>query len=94
MSLQLPSAPIEALSSILALLTLPIHPLIPYARFPVLHAVRVSLVWAGMTSARNKDPGVRKKVGVLQDLFGYLVVACTYPFDTDCEVREEEVDDN
>jgi hypothetical protein len=74
--LQLPSAPIEGITTLLENLTTPVHPLIPYARFPVLHAVRVSLVWAGMTAARHGNVQGRKKVGVMQDLFGYLVVAC------------------
>jgi len=50
----------------------PLHStLFPYMRFPVIHAARVTLVWAGVTKGR-------KKVPLLQDMFGYLVLACTF----------------
>ncbi|WVQ83373.1 hypothetical protein IAT38_005514 [Cryptococcus sp. DSM 104549] len=50
--------------------TTPIHPVyLPYLRFGAIHAARVTTVWAVMTKGR------KGKVGVLQDLFGYLVLA-------------------
>lgn len=66
-----PLQPIAAVSAFLDnITTTPLHTtLFPYLRFPVMHAARVTLVWAGMTKAR-------KDVPVLQDLFGYLVLAC------------------
>lgn len=42
----------------------------PFVRFSVLHAVRVAIAWAAMTRGR------RGQVGVLADLFGFLVIAC------------------
>lgn len=40
---------------------------------PVIHAIRVSIVWAGLTRAKRQHPGT------LQDAFGYLVLACMSP---------------
>ncbi|KAK8847366.1 hypothetical protein IAR55_005223 [Kwoniella newhampshirensis] len=52
------------------LTTTPVHQVyLPYLRFGALHAVRVTTVWAGMIKGR------KGKVGLLQDLFGYLVMA-------------------
>lgn len=45
----------------------------PFLRLPFLHAIRVSMVWASLTRSSGRDG---RKVGVLQDLFGYLVMAC------------------
>ncbi|ORX38863.1 hypothetical protein BD324DRAFT_569248, partial [Kockovaella imperatae] len=50
--------------------TEPVHPIYyPFLRFGALHASRTCLVWAAAT----KTGGSRRKVGRLQDLFGYLV---------------------
>jgi hypothetical protein len=72
MSLQLPSTLLDLTSSLVHhLTTTPVHDTyFPYARFTTLHAIRVSIVWASLTRSR------RGKVGYLQDLFGYLVIAC------------------
>ncbi|WVQ76074.1 hypothetical protein IAR50_005711 [Cryptococcus sp. DSM 104548] len=52
------------------LTTTPIHPVYaPYLRFGAIHAARVTTVWAAQTRGR------KGRVGVLQDLFGYLVMA-------------------
>ncbi|WWD21453.1 hypothetical protein CI109_105938 [Kwoniella shandongensis] len=66
-----PTTPIFQLSKLIDhLTTTPIHPVyLPYLRFGALHAVRVTTVWAGLTKSR------KGRVGVLQDLFGYLVMA-------------------
>ncbi|ADV22177.1 hypothetical protein I305_04052 [Cryptococcus gattii E566] len=59
-------------AQISALLASPLHaalPLpLPLPRFPVLHAVRVSILWAAL-SRHTRRPGT------LQDAFGYLVLA-------------------
>jgi len=69
----LPTAVLEQTSGLIHhLTTTPVHAYFPYARFPVLHAVRVAVVWAGLTRGRMR------KVGYLGDLFGYLVMACMY----------------
>lgn len=63
-------------AQISALLASPLHaalPLpLPLPRFPVLHAVRVSILWAAL-SRHTRRPGT------LQDAFGYLVLACMSP---------------
>ena len=77
----------EVIQSITSLVdhltTTTVHPWFPYGKFAVLHAVRVSVVWASLTRGRKtrrgdigregRDAG---KVGVLGDLFGYLVMCC------------------
>lgn len=73
-----PTLPIEPIGSLVTLLdhltSTPVHATYaPYLRFPVLHAVRVSIAWAAMTSSGGRD---LRRVGLLQDLFGYLVMAC------------------
>jgi hypothetical protein len=68
----LPTAALEQTSNLIQhLTTTPLHPYLPYARFPVLHAVRVAVVWYALTRGKGRGRGY------LQDLFGYLVMACT-----------------
>lgn len=69
----LPVASIQPLSWLIEHLTsTPVHPTYyPFARFGVIHAARVATVWADST--KGKD---RRKVGVLQDLVGFLVMSC------------------
>lgn len=69
---------LEPVSSIVALLehltTQVVHETyVPFLRLPVLHAVRVTVAWASLTRGRR---GRERGVGVLQDMFGYLVLAC------------------
>ncbi|ODN82246.1 hypothetical protein L202_02531 [Cryptococcus amylolentus CBS 6039] len=66
-----PSASILQLSDFVHhLTTTPIHPVyFPYLRFGAIHAARVTTVWAAQTKGR------KGRVGTLQDLFGYLVMA-------------------
>lgn len=70
--LTLPLAPTAPISNLIAHLTsTPLHPTyFPYLRFGILHAIRVTTVWAGLTKARQE------RIGVLHDLFGYLTMAC------------------
>ncbi|WRT64822.1 uncharacterized protein IL334_001758 [Kwoniella shivajii] len=65
-----PTTPIFQVSKFVHhLTTTPIHPVyFPYLRFHVIHAIRVTTVWAILTKGK-------KKGGRLQDLFGYLVMA-------------------
>jgi hypothetical protein len=70
MSLLPTAALVQTTSLINHLTTTPVHAYFPYARFPVLHAVRVAVVWATLTRGKRGR-------GYLQDLFGYLVMACT-----------------
>ncbi|WVO16502.1 hypothetical protein L204_104179 [Cryptococcus depauperatus] len=67
----IPSAQIIQLSAFIHhLATTPIHPVyFPYLRLSAIHAARVTIVWAGVTRGR------KQKVGRLQDLAGYLVMA-------------------
>ncbi|OWZ51458.1 peptidyl-prolyl cis-trans isomerase-like 2 [Cryptococcus neoformans 125.91] len=56
-----------------SLLASPVHPaLFPLPRFAVLHAVRVTLVWATLT--KNTRRHKQHAGGRMQDLFGYLVM--------------------
>ncbi|KIR56863.1 hypothetical protein I315_00018 [Cryptococcus gattii Ru294] len=57
-------------AQISALLASPLHAALPLPlpRFPVLHAVRVSILWAAL-------PRHTRRPGTLQDAFGYLVLA-------------------
>lgn len=67
----LPTAALEQTSNLIQhLTTTAVHPYLPFARFPVLHAVRVAVIWSALTRGRGKGRGY------LQDLFGYLVMAC------------------
>lgn len=70
--LTLPLGPVGPLSRLIDhVTTTPVHSAYyPFLRFGAIHATRLTLVWAGMTKGR-KTP-----VPVLQDLFGYLVLAC------------------
>ncbi|WVF69961.1 hypothetical protein IAT40_004746 [Kwoniella sp. CBS 6097] len=72
-TLSVPTSPIFQVSKFVHhVTTTPIHPVyLPYLRFGVIHAARVTTVWAALTKARKNN----KKVGVLQDLFGYLTMA-------------------
>jgi hypothetical protein len=72
--LSLPIAPITPIAQLIAHLTSnPVHQTyFPYLRFGVLHAIRVTTVWAGLTKSRQG------RVGVLHDLFGYLTMACEW----------------
>ncbi|WWC86973.1 uncharacterized protein L201_001854 [Kwoniella dendrophila CBS 6074] len=69
-TLSVPTTPIFQLSKFIHHITnTPVHPVyFPYLRFGVIHAVRVTTVWAGLTKAKRGG-------GRLQDLFGYLVLA-------------------
>ncbi|WVR04570.1 hypothetical protein IAU60_001577 [Kwoniella sp. DSM 27419] len=70
-TLLVPTSPIFQLSRFVHHVTsTPVHPVyFPYLRFGVIHAVRVTLVWAVLTKGKTG------KKGRLQDLFGYLVMA-------------------
>ncbi|OCF41687.1 hypothetical protein I317_04493 [Kwoniella heveanensis CBS 569] len=72
-TLSVPTSPIFQVSRFLHhVTTTPVHPVyVPYLRFGVIHAARVTTVWAGLTKGRKNG----KKVGLLQDLFGYLTMA-------------------
>jgi hypothetical protein len=72
--INLPLAPVVPLSHFIDHITsTPVHPTyFPFLRFGAVHATRLTLVWAGMTKSRKKP------VTVLQDLFGYLVLACAF----------------
>jgi len=74
LTLPLPLAPIHPLSALLEHITSkPVHEVyFPFLRFGAIHAVRTTTMWAAMT--RGKDRG---GVSRLQDLFGYLTLACT-----------------
>ena len=74
--LTLPLAPITPLTAFIDhVTTAHVHPTyFPFLRFGAIHAARVSLVWAGMTQSRKRP------VTLLQDFFGYLVLACELLF--------------
>ena len=74
--LTLPLAPITPLTAFIDhVTTAHVHPTyFPFLRFGAIHAARLSLVWAGMTQSRKRP------VTLLQDFFGYLVLACELPF--------------
>ncbi|KAL0256030.1 hypothetical protein I308_100842 [Cryptococcus tetragattii IND107] len=55
-------------AQISALLASPLHAALPLPRLPLIHAVRVSILWAALT--RHK-----RRPGTLQHAFGYLVLA-------------------
>lgn len=69
-------SPLSPLTTqISSLLASPVHPaLFPLPRFAVLHAVRVTLVWATLT--KNTRRHKQHAGGRMQDLFGYLVMGC------------------
>ncbi|KAK6903797.1 hypothetical protein I203_107303 [Kwoniella mangroviensis CBS 8507] len=69
-TLSVPTTPIFQVSRFIHhVTTTPIHPVyFPYLRFGVIHAVRVTTVWAGLKKGK-------KRGGRLQDLFGYLALA-------------------
>ncbi|WVW78523.1 hypothetical protein I302_100478 [Kwoniella bestiolae CBS 10118] len=69
-TISVPTTPIFQVSRFIHhVTTTPIHPVyFPYLRFGVIHAARVTTVWAGMRKGK-------KRGGRLQDLFGYLVLA-------------------
>ncbi|WVQ98002.1 hypothetical protein IAU59_005122 [Kwoniella sp. CBS 9459] len=72
-TLSVPTSPIFQISRFLHhVTTTPVHPVyLPYLRFGVMHAARVTTVWAALVKGR-KD---QHKVSLLQDLFGYLTMA-------------------
>lgn len=59
-------------AQISSLLASPLHAALPLPRLPLIHAVRVSILWAALT--RHK-----RRPGTLQHAFGYLVLACMSP---------------
>lgn len=75
--MSLPLAPVQPLSTLVShLVTAPVFPGLPIARFGALHAARVAIVWAGMTKAKRAARS--KKVGLMGDLFGYLTMCCKF----------------
>ena len=74
LTLTLPLNPVLPIAALVEHITAkPVHELyFPFLRFGVIHAARVSTVWAGLI--RGQD---RRGVSVLQDLVGYLTLACT-----------------
>jgi hypothetical protein len=70
-----PSASIGPISTFLHHVTSrPVHPTyFPYVLFGVMHAAWVTTVWVQLTRKRAATKG---RVGVLQDLMGYLTMAC------------------
>ncbi|WWC67893.1 uncharacterized protein I206_101811 [Kwoniella pini CBS 10737] len=75
-NLNVPTTPILQISKFIHhVTTTPIHPIyFPYLRFGVLHAIRVTTVWANLTKGKNQN-GSESGSGRLVDLFGYLVLA-------------------
>ncbi|KAE8539108.1 hypothetical protein D1P53_005479 [Cryptococcus gattii VGV] len=55
-------------AQISSLLASPVHAVLPLPRFPIIHAIRVSILWAALTRHKHRS-------GTLQDAFGYLVLA-------------------
>ncbi|WWC59310.1 uncharacterized protein I303_101861 [Kwoniella dejecticola CBS 10117] len=73
-TLDVPTSPVLQVSQFIHhVTTTPIHPVyFPYLRFGVIHAVRVTTVWASLTKGKKRDGDGN---GRLADLFGYLVLA-------------------
>ena len=75
-TLNLPSIPVHSVATFISHITShPVHPTyFPFLRFATIHAARVTTVWAGMIGGKD-----RRGVSVLQDLVGYLTMACKCP---------------